>query len=40
MGYASSKTHPNMMNTNSVLLSQNSDRVNMNRISVEAHKLV
>jgi hypothetical protein len=40
MGYTSSKSNPNIMNINFVLLSQNSDRVNINRISVEAYNLV
>jgi hypothetical protein len=40
MGYTSSKTHPDILNINFVLLSQNSDRVNINRISVEAYSLV
>jgi hypothetical protein len=40
MGYTSSKSNPNIININFVLLSQNSDCVNINRISVQAYNLV
>jgi hypothetical protein len=40
MGYTSSEANPNVMNINWILLSLNSDRVNINRISVEAYNFV